>query len=87
MNLIQWRAIYKLVGSIKYGDFFYFFGGGGQLRNSWFLKKGLHHGVSYFYVLQYLNQRENSSWYKGVLCKPKVFQKQIGHQAVETKII
>ena len=33
------------------------------------------------------NQREDSSWYKGILCKPKVFQKRIGHQAFETKII
>ena len=33
------------------------------------------------------NQREDSSWYKGILSKPKVFQKQIGHHAVETKII
>ena len=31
--------------------------------------------------------REDSFWYIGILCKPKVFQKQIGQKAVETKII
>jgi hypothetical protein len=32
-------------------------------------------------------KREDSSWYKGILCKPEVFSKQIGHQTVEIKII
>jgi hypothetical protein len=32
-------------------------------------------------------QREDSSWYKDILCKPKVFQKQIGHQVFEIKIM
>jgi len=37
--------------------------------------------------VKFVIQTEDSSWYKGILCKPKVFQKQIGHQAVEIKIL
>jgi hypothetical protein len=37
--------------------------------------------------VKFVIQKEDSSWYKGILCKPKVFQKQTGHQAVEIKII
>ena len=38
-------------------------------------------------LITYNSVNYYSSWYKGILCKPKVFQKQIGHQAVKTKII
>ena len=39
--------------------------------------------LNYFF----LSDECTRQWQPSILCKPKVFQKQIGHQAVETKII
>ena len=54
IHLFEWRASYELCGFKKYRDFFYLIIFG-QLWNSLFLENALHHGVCYFYVLQYLN--------------------------------
>ena len=39
--------------------------------------------LNYFF----LSDECTRQWQPSILCKPKVFQKQIGHQAVETKIM